>query len=1149
MSAAVAPADRSTSSGSLVMNPLQVASSSQVSRHASLHALSEAVQQQQPALKKRKIGENGTTSSVVATSSSIPSTKGDHHHNKQQPTAVSVTEPNSSCDSIPLGSSSASNKRSSSAELHVCEQKLEETDKMNVDDDNAKNNQPLKNLTGDGDSATITKKPTTENTHYINMPALVTPPTPKKGAAATTATLTSAPETAPAAEAATKPTPGAPATATATAAATTNSSDATSPATAAAAATTNTTPHASTSQGSLSSSSSKQGGTATAAATVSVAEEKPPPLKSTKMSHLRQKYTGELEYMLREFEKLERQLLGARKTEESAASRERREKLHSFILHLTETIQQIEKGCDLEAAGKSTLTATQPSGEEGATATLQDTALAKPPVAEKEEENVQKLEEHILANLLPVKVRLKKQLAAQQGAKHNPATMPHRGAVAAPAAAGTTFADSARRQQEAAKAQQQEFVATPAAPVAADQTQFGKPLVKGSSLTKKLHGPTLGSSQRAHGDGVGATSKTAPEHKKKYVGGLAVGSAQMDSSFDAASNVHTLVIQEPALVLQNQGVVREEATVATQPAEKEVVVQKASTAEETSNKPATMVQYPNDGSSCLGSSEERRRRLRRKKRKKMRLKEQVKAAAAEKREMEKGRKQKTAKKSHRGPRHVEYMCALCNEVYNSTCDYNPWWALSQHDCPKCRKRQIPRIDIGAPANAIEYHPALLAHAEENGGVAPPERCTVADVSEVTTSSPASNGELSEDESMEGSDLSSEYDDISTDDDIDSLDSENDGLDALSPADRAEQERFGADYSGPRLEDREASRLLILMAHASTCPCQHNSHEHAETCRSVKWMMLHVRDCPGTTSNYDVCPFPWCRKVKHLLYHLVSCQDPLSCNICAPADIGKNLVHLKAHSEHRLKAYRRTLLAKFSSSPKKTTTPVVAAATPHDPDPPAVQAQNTTGVPTNQPDASQNTTPAAPPVQDKSDGDTESSKAEAPMSEGSSDVPVISHEPMASAEDTKSSSVTPALLDHPGAAVHSVLVDKRVEKSVKHEGSDEYLSMDESTKAQHAGASEHKSEPTSTDQSSVTTSALNADGNKTAGDGSAGEQKQPDAENAAVADSRGARVNAATVKTEEAEEVVPDKAATSEFGTLVVDNTNAGEKTSEPLKVQ
>jgi hypothetical protein len=42
----------------------------------------------------------------------------------------------------------------------------------------------------------------------------------------------------------------------------------------------------------------------------------------------------------------------------------------------------------------------------------------------KEEENVHKLKEHILANLLPVKVRLKKHLAAQQRASRNPAGMP-----------------------------------------------------------------------------------------------------------------------------------------------------------------------------------------------------------------------------------------------------------------------------------------------------------------------------------------------------------------------------------------------------------------------------------------------------------------------------------------------------------------------------------------------------------------------------------------------------------------------------------------------------------------------------------------------------------------------------------------------------
>jgi hypothetical protein len=170
--------------------------------------------------------------------------------------------------------------------------------------------------------------------------------------------------------------------------------------------------------------------------------------------------------------------------------------------------------------------------------------------------------------------------------------------------------------------------------------------------------------------------------------------------------------------------------------------------------------------------------------------------------------------------------------------------------------------------------------------------------------------------MGGSDVSSDYGDISSDDDEDSFGSEFDAMECMSPADQAEQERFGADYSGPTLEDREASRLLILMAHASTCPCQHKLQHHKDSCQSVKWMMLHVRDCPGTTPAFDVCPFPWCRKVKHLLYHLVSCQEPALCSICSPTDLGRNLVHLKSLNDHRLKKFRSALLSKMVSNTAK-----------------------------------------------------------------------------------------------------------------------------------------------------------------------------------------------------------------------------------------
>ncbi len=54
------------------------------------------------------------------------------------------------------------------------------------------------------------------------------------------------------------------------------------------------------------------------------------------------------------------------------------------------------------------------------------------------------------------------------------------------------------------------------------------------------------------------------------------------------------------------------------------------------------------------------------------------------------------------------------------------------------------------------------------------------------------------------------------------------------------------------------------------------------------MMMHVRDCPGTTPSYDVCPYPWCRKTKHLLYHLVTCEESDKCQICSPVDLNPNL---------------------------------------------------------------------------------------------------------------------------------------------------------------------------------------------------------------------------------------------------------------------
>lgn len=83
-----------------------------------------------------------------------------------------------------------------------------------------------------------------------------------------------------------------------------------------------------------------------------------------------------------------------------------------------------------------------------------------------------------------------------------------------------------------------------------------------------------------------------------------------------------------------------------------------------------------------------------------------------------------------------------------------------------------------------------------------------------------------------------------------------------------------------------------------CSFRHTNKNVMDCCANVKYMMLHVRDCPGTTPGYDICPYPWCRKTKHLLYHLVSCASPATCKVCSPADISENLRALRGLNNHR-----------------------------------------------------------------------------------------------------------------------------------------------------------------------------------------------------------------------------------------------------------
>ena len=468
------------------------------------------------------------------------------------------------------------------------------------------------------------------------------------------------------------------------------------------------------------------------------------------MMHLHKKYTAELDYMLREFRKLERQLLGAKGNgvEENAGSRERREKLHSFILHLETTLEQIQLGVRLEAEGKSTVMVgvtvgetakTLPSEEEVKQQLADSGALAHLTKEKEEEENVQKLEEHILANLLPVKVRLKKQLAAQQGASRNPVGMPvaRRGMLpSANADKGTgTFAAAAEQKRKQAEAA-----------AAGDGTQFGKPLTRdASSLTQKLHGQTLGSSKRKYGHGVGSSEPTepvakrlspeddAPPARKILYAGMAPGSKQLKSGVSAASGVHKMVMETPSLYAQSKKAPKAtvpdpspsapvvkppskpasalpqqaratvpKTTATTNHPGQKIVARKASSKSAKPKKPKRH-EDPN-------LTEEERKRLRklrkRKKRQKiaakrererqlhiLRQQQSVQAAHAPPKAATGKKGKMTAKiQKKKGPRTVEYICSLCSEVYSSTCDCNPWWALTHHECPKCRKSQVRSSD-------------------------------------------------------------------------------------------------------------------------------------------------------------------------------------------------------------------------------------------------------------------------------------------------------------------------------------------------------------------------------------------------------------------------------------------------------------------------
>ena len=210
----------------------------------------------------------------------------------------------------------------------------------------------------------------------------------------------------------------------------------------------------------------------------------------------------------------------------------------------------------------------------------------------------------------------------------------------------------------------------------------------------------------------------------------------------------------------------------------------------------------------------------------------------------------------------------------------------------------------------------MAHADDNSGSAANNNSGTGAAPPVLTETEpapvpptATVAEVADHVSL-GSDVSSGLGDVSSDgEDSFGLDSDDDDSLPLTAADQAENEDFGAQYEGPKLSEKDAGRLMVLMSHASTCCGKHRNESHRDVCRSTQWMMLHVRDCPGTTLNYDICPFPWCRKMKHILFHLVSCTEPTACRICTHPEVSDNLLDLAKLNAQRLSFYRKMLLSK------------------------------------------------------------------------------------------------------------------------------------------------------------------------------------------------------------------------------------------------
>jgi len=260
----------------------------------------------------------------------------------------------------------------------------------------------------------------------------------------------------------------------------------------------------------------------------------------------------------------------------------------------------------------------------------------------------------------------------------------------------------------------------------------------------------------------------------------------------------------------------------------------------------------------------------------------------------------------RKPRSAEYTCTACLEKYRVLVSDNPWWAVVRQECPKCQAVQIPRIDIVAPVNSIEHDPNVQAlygegvedSCEEDcddGSDFDDDDCYIssgpgASVEGGSSSAPLLT--LTADAAFTSTDTASSID--SADAAAGSASSASSAAAAMAELDK-EREVFDGEGL---FSYEEGAKLLTLMCHARTCTGLHKSIQHANVCKSTKFLMLHIRDCSSNDFQSCLCKFSWCRPGKRMLDHLTHCYDSASCVVCSPTSIPAAYAQLRAINASR-----------------------------------------------------------------------------------------------------------------------------------------------------------------------------------------------------------------------------------------------------------